>query len=107
MSNTTFTTTEQSAREAVEKFATPVYAHFGLRAETKRRMVEELTNPENARRKRENRLREPSLASIKIRRRLWAYGGGTASASVTCEIMTELGRGDELGYLVEEGHFKK
>lgn len=107
MSNTTFTTAEHSAREAVEKFATPVYARFGLNLEDENYMVKVLTDPKKAEREYEDDgLEEPTIAAIEIRTYLWGYGGGTTSARVTCEVMTELGRGGELGYFVTEGNFK-
>lgn len=96
-------TTETEAREAVEKHAHKIYDRFGfVGSSTEKRIIEKLTNPEKSVSKRENR---PSIAATEVRNSLWnAYSGGTTSASTTCYIFKELGREDELGFLIEEGH---
>lgn len=101
---TTIKHTEAEAREAISKIVTPVYSRFGYHSEEM--LVEYLMNPEMAVHEYDDDS-EPSIAAEKVRSSLWSVGSGTTSAYITCELFHALGRESELGWLPEEGNYKK
>lgn len=103
MTTSTNVTTENEAREAIDKLVKPVYARFGFRTGTADRIVASLTDAKQMNREYAESTNEPSMSAEYVRKALWSYGGGTTSAAITSHLFIELGRANELGYLPAEG----
>lgn len=103
MTTSTTVTTENEAREAIDKIVKKTYEGFGFRADTADRIVASLTDATQMNRKYTDETREPSISAEYVRKALWSFSGGTVSAAITSHLFIELGRENELGYLPAEG----
>lgn len=94
-----------STTDTVKEVIGYTHGRMGFNGETRTldRIVAVLDNPEFAIVKRED---GASKAAEAVREILWnRFSGGGASAAATCSLFHALGREDELGWVVGEGHY--
>jgi hypothetical protein len=88
------TTTVEQATKALD-IARKTYARFGYSDQVEQRLIHLLVTPEETLRE-TGELRSYDSAAERFRMILWDnFTGGGVSASITQEIFTSLGRGDE------------
>lgn len=86
--------TVEQATQALEP-ARQTYARFGYNDQTEQRLIHLLVTPEETLRE-TGELRSYDSAAERFRMILWDnFTGGGVSASITQQVFTALGRGDE------------